>query len=479
MKISCKRITLNSMVIENTLEKVPELVERVERSDSNLLRIQFKGLENPGYITEDGKFLHYCESTAIGGQCNHIALAGTIAHDAGLEVSIVGVLKTPEQLDSLRAKFDSVDYEDISDQFGVIPPSPAPSSTTSVTASAAAPSSESETPSVPKPSSAFRKWSDGWNEVTDHLKSEGISPRLIIAVREKRQSYSENVANSIMAMPPQKPAVPYMGSMLGRAIRHVLNGKALFLRGEKGSGKDTLAATLAWIFNLPLYIQTGNSDESKDSIVGEQEFKDNETRFKKSVFATCVENGGLMSYPEINMIHGDTTSIFHSVLDENRVLSTPEGAIPVHEGFVFIGSLNPSGGQYAGTKDLNGALKDRGAVLDMPYVDLRSILSRKSSLTDPHAIDFLVRVQGAIDLMVTTENQGEESKTIRGFIDAANYLAEFGVTTDTKVEAIEDYIVNKTDNREEKFAIRDMIRQKAWSDFPKTKEEEDYWNGEV
>ncbi len=105
------------------------------------------------------------------------------------------------------------------------------------------------------------------------------------------------------------------------------------------------------------------------------------------------------------------------------------------------------------------------------------MLIAKTGLKDAHALDFLEKTKKAIDDLVATEQQGEESKTIRGYIDAASYLQAYGVTMETKTEALEDFIVNKCEDFEEQMAVRDMIRQKVWSDFPMTVEEEQYING--
>ncbi|MFC5449139.1 hypothetical protein ACFPOG_12775 [Paenibacillus aestuarii] len=199
--------------------------------------------------------------------------------------------------------------------------------------------------------------------------------------------------------------------------------------------------------------------------------------YRKTAFATSVEVGGLSHYAELNMLSGDVTSIFHSVLDDNKQLSTQVGSIIRHKGHLFIGSINV-GEQYGGVKKLNGAFKDRCAILKLPYVaDFRGMLINKAGLTDTHALDFLEKTKKAIDDLVVTEQQGEESKTVRGYIDAANHLKNYGVNFDTKVEVLEDFVINKTEDFEEQMAIRDMIRQKVWSDFPMSIEEENYVNG--
>lgn len=118
------------------------------------------------------------------------------------------------------------------------------------------------------------------------------------------------------------------------------------------------------------------------------------------------------------------------------------------------------------------------SILKLPYVqDFKEMITRKTGLTDPHAIEFLANVKQAIDDLIITEQQGEESKTVRGYIDASIYLKNYGVTFETKVESLEDFVINKTEDFEEQMAVRDMIRQKVWSDFPMSVDEENYVNG--
>ncbi|MDQ0255520.1 MoxR-like ATPase [Evansella vedderi] len=478
-KVQFKKVNIPGMTIENAKEKIPAHVTQVEKHASGVYKISFKKLEDPGYLEEkNGKyrFIHYCEANSKGSSCNHIALAAAIADMNGINVELVGFPKEPITLD-----LEEKDFEDVSESVGVIPPVKEEEEEEPSTLASTPKKSTPAKSTTSKPSKK-RDWKKGWNEIQDYLHEQGITTRMILQIREKRQEICGSVQMTSMAVEPAQPKTPYMGETFGRAIRHILMGKDLILVGDKGSGKDTLISTIAWVLGLPLYLQTGNGDETKESIVGEntitQGAKGMEVAFKKSPFATSVEMGGLASYPELNMLSGDVTSIFHSVLDENRQLATQEGSIQRHDHNIFIGSINV-GDQYSGVKKLNGAFKDRCAILKLPYVqDFRQMLIQKSGLTDSHALSFLEGVKGAIDDLIITEQQGEESKTVRGFIDAATYLHDYGVTFDTKKEVLEDFIINKTEDFEEQMAVRDMIRQKVWSDFPMSIEEEQYINGE-
>ncbi len=473
------------MTIQSWKEKIPSHITQVHKTEvqdenakkQTLYKIEFNKLDHPGYIqvtSEDVKFIHYCEANANGSSCTHLALAIAVANEFGIKVDKVGFPKDP-----VIFEIDDEKFECVSEQLGLLLPVSVSSGPASASAST---KSKNPAPKITSSTSkAKRDWKAGWNEIQEYLQDQGMTTRMIFEIREKRKSICDTVAMTPMAVEPIKPAFPYMGEMLGRALRHILMGKDLILVGEKGSGKDTLVSTIAWVLGLPIYLQTGNTDETKESIVGENTIvqgpKGMEVEFKKSAFATAVENGGLSHFAELNMLSGDVTSIFHSVLDDNRQLSTQVGSIKRHDGHIFIGSIN-QGDQYAGVKKLNGAFKDRCSILKLPYVqDFKEMLMRKTNLTDAHALDFLENVKQAIDDLIITEQQGDESRTVRGYIDAAVYLNTYGVTFETKVEVLEDFIINKTEDFEEQMAIRDMIRQKVWNDFPMSTEEENYING--
>ncbi|MFS0582209.1 AAA family ATPase [Brevibacillus sp. 179-C8.2 HS] len=485
-KITYKRVNLPANTFVAYQDKVARYVSQVEEAkveesgaDVIYYRITYKNLTQPSFIKvtpSDVRFIHTCEATTGGSSCAHFVIAGVIANKllgSGKPITLLGAPSAPTDFNIPQSA-----YTDISDKVEVIPSVPAPTPLVATTsASVATAAAAHTTSSVPK-----RDWRVDWADVKEYLENTGISHRMILQLQQIREAVFTKVALTDMAVAPKKPKTPYIGETLGRALRHLLMGKDLLLVGDKGAGKDTLVSTLAWIFGYPIYLQTGNGNETKASIVGEntliQGDKGTEVVFKKSAFATCIEHGGLVHYAELNMLDGDVTSLFHSVLDENRQLASSDiGSIERHEHSLFIGSIN-IGDHYAGTKSLNSAFKDRLAVIHLPYVqDFRAMLISKTGLTDSYALDFLEACKKAIDELITIENQGEESRTIRGYIDSSTYLKDYGVTFDTKVEALEDFVINKTENFEERMAIRDMIRQKAWSDFPISAEEEVYING--
>ena len=77
------------------------------------------------------------------------------------------------------------------------------------------------------------------------LQEQGVSGALIESVRKFRESYpvAEGLENRMST-----PEIPFFGKeILEMAIAALLQGENLLLTGEKATGKNVLAETLAYI----------------------------------------------------------------------------------------------------------------------------------------------------------------------------------------------------------------------------------------
>lgn len=78
------------------------------------------------------------------------------------------------------------------------------------------------------------------------LQEQGVSGALIESVRKFRESYpvAEGLENRMST-----PEIPFFGKeILEMAIAALLQGENLLLTGEKATGKNVLAETLAYVF---------------------------------------------------------------------------------------------------------------------------------------------------------------------------------------------------------------------------------------
>lgn len=480
-------IKIPEYMILQANNKLGDLIKTVEKhKTTDLYRLTFFNEEAPAFIQKvenSGKeyhvFFHYCENNENGYACSHLAPGIAVGDRIGINVTH-GLSKSTHSFINMMNKYEDEEYEILNggpgfkDFITIVDVTEDPEDTEEIEETEEA---ESEQPIVtPKTTSSKRDWKKDWYEIQDYLIDSGATHRLIMEVQEKRERVCATVSLTESTSEPTKPQTPYIGSIILRAIKHILNGKDLILIGDKGAGKDTLINTIAWVFGYPITLISGNGDEDKESLVTEPAFKNNESTHVLSEFMRSVQNGDLVNFAEINMLHGDVTSVFHSLLDDNRAITTKVGVIKRHPEHLIIGSMNVGEG-YTGIKVLNEAFKDRFAILRLPYGDFLQIIKAKSGLEDDSALDFLVKIKEAIDrLVVSNGGEGAAAKTIRGYIDAAKYLNKYGFNHKTKVEAIEDNIVNKVTNFEEMIAVRQAIREYAWPDFPMSHEEEIYIN---
>ncbi|MCY9665834.1 AAA family ATPase [Paenibacillus alginolyticus] len=482
MKFS--RNNLPGIVSAQYKEKMIDYVSRIKRAEvvddgkvASYVRIDYLDGSKSMWVSKDGQsdYVHYCEAFAGKRPCPHLACGVAISEMSSSKIERFALPKDPDELNAFISSVPSSQFHDVSDTFGI----PAAPEEEEAPAAAPAPASLVPTPAPAAAPIGKRDPKVGWKDIENYLLGQGIDRRLLLRIVDKRKAVCDLAATTPMSIEPVAPSTPYQGKMLERALRHIIMGKSLLLVGDKGAGKDTLINTIAWVLGYPMYLQTGHKGYTSETIIGENMPTGNglEVAFKYTAYATCVMNGGLVHFAELNMLMPDATSIFHSVYDDNKQLSTPLGTVPCHQEHMFIASINV-GEHYAGVKALNAALKDRLAVLHLPYTaDFKLLIEKKSGLTDRHVLQWLEDIKTQIDLLYATEGAGDESRTVRGYIDAANYLKEFGINDQTKIEAIEDFVINKCEDREERFAVRNQLRMSVWKSLPKTKEEEDYESG--
>ena len=194
------------------------------------------------------------------------------------------------------------------------------------------------------------------------LQEQGVSEALITCVRKFRESYPvpEGLQNRMST-----PEIPFFGKeILEMAIAALLQGENLLLTGEKATGKNVLAETLAYIFGRPTYNVSFHVNTGSAELIGTDTFQNQEVTLRKGSIYRCAEEGGFGILDEINMAKNDAVSVLHAALDYRRIIDVPGyDKIPLHPAARMIGTMNYG---YAGTRELNEALVSRFLVIDMP-----------------------------------------------------------------------------------------------------------------
>src|SRR5690606_24955359 len=111
-------------------------------------------------------------------------------------------------------------------------------------------------------------------KLADYLKMNGSTIETLHALARYRKAfdrdYGEGNDPEEYRHRVRKPPVMYTGNILGVALAALLAGKHLILAGPKATGKNTLAETLSFVLNRPLWELSGHVHADYAQVVGEK-----------------------------------------------------------------------------------------------------------------------------------------------------------------------------------------------------------------
>lgn len=145
------------------------------------------------------------------------------------------------------------------------------------------------------------------------------------------------------------------------------------LIGHAGVGKDTLLRVLAAATNRPIIVV--NMDESMISqdLLGMYKVNDSgAVEFQDGVVPHCAKYGYMLVVSELNAAAPEILSAFNQMLEDNGKVHIKEKdeIIEPSAKFKFAATRNPATQDYAGMKEMNGALERRISSIWIPYLDV-------------------------------------------------------------------------------------------------------------
>lgn len=150
---------------------------------------------------------------------------------------------------------------------------------------------------------------DELQEIEDFLIATSHSRKQIIAVFSTYRKYDTQYQGRI----PKKPDTVFQNynglNIVKKAVIYMLKGKFLRFVGEKGTGKNNLITTLAWIFQRPLYEVSLNRDFDKLDMVGSKTLSV-EGDFAEISEPTVVDKGLMGWLKSLVTIIKDTANTF-------------------------------------------------------------------------------------------------------------------------------------------------------------------------
>jgi MoxR-like ATPase len=191
-----------------------------------------------------------------------------------------------------------------------------------------------------------------------------------------RDDQKRRLSEKQMALIP-KPRYMQVGHELISATTALLYGPSgnawepVLLKGPRGTGKSTLADTLGSILMLPVVRITGGVDVNAEWLLGSRTLDYDEAGKQRVVhepglLLQAVQDGALLVVEEVNMLLPEVTSLLHSLLDWQRILPVPGvGHVRPPKSFRLAACMNLN---YAGTRSLNEAFKDRFREIKVPYL---------------------------------------------------------------------------------------------------------------
>jgi nitric oxide reductase NorQ protein len=204
------------------------------------------------------------------------------------------------------------------------------------------------------------------------------------------------------------------------AVRSVIRGDNLMIRGDAGCGKTKLAMTLGDIFGRPFfYFNLGATQDPRGALIGNTHFKKDEgTYVAEALFVKAIQTpNAIILLDEVSRAHPDAHNILMTVLDKTqrylRIDERPDTpTIRVAEGVTFVGTANV-GSEYTATRTMDRAFVDRWTVVMMEPLALEQeveLLSEMFPNLDPADIDAIAEI--AVDTRKQVRSDNPKVDTI-------------------------------------------------------------------
>jgi len=136
----------------------------------------------------------------------------------------------------------------------------------------------------------------------------------------------------------------------------------VLLIGPTGSGKTTLVRYYCAKNKVPYKRISLNGGCTVEDLVGHYILMNGETIWIDGILTSSVRNGWVLAVDEINAAPSEILFVLNSLLDGERILilASKDGeVVKPHPDFRLVATCNPTEQGYAGTNEINEALRDR------------------------------------------------------------------------------------------------------------------------
>lgn len=311
---------------------------------------------------------------------------------------------------------------------------------------------------------------DGFDESTltdieDYLTQCKFEAADIQNIFKSYKKYDDSVAFRII----KKPKTLFNDTFGALQICYAgfLNNFHLLLSGDKGTGKNCLISTWAWILQRPLYEISINRDTDKLDLLGSKtiESEVDETsgkvmdkiEFRAEVLLEAMEVGGIINIDEINFADPGITGLLHSICDDRREIQVPGyKKVAADDNFFVMGTMNID---YQGTNELNEALADRFIDVRFPSNEsIANILYANCPTSPQSEIQICDNIYKQMYHTIQNRDSSLDANclTVRGFIQALNMSPILGLK-----KALNVCVADKIKDEEYCSNVKTIIESKA------------------
>ena len=285
-------------------------------------------------------------------------------------------------------------------------------------------------------------------ERVSYLISQGVPDTIIHGILKNMHPLEDD---AWVERPPHLYFQMSGDTTLTRALGYYLAGKNIRLIGEKGTGKNTLIASVCWVFDQPFCRVQGYADMDKLDLLGSTTLDEKGTSFELSPFIKAIQSGHDTILDEVNAVKPEVTLVLHSLTDDAKSVEVPGyGLVKAHPRTHIWATMNE---EYVGTSDLNDATADRFVPLFLEQqADIKNLLHQLFPDANEQNLTICGTLYKKILDAVRSGKCSPSAITTRGYIDAL----EAAKWLPFKV-ALLDNIAGRPSDRDEREAVRSFI----------------------